>query len=145
MRWWGRYARSRCIGQLMEDSTRWRPELNQSTISGEPGSYCKTLHNHRLQINFDFAFLLSQQSSGNLSVADSDVYIGTFIILYMYIKCHGTGPTTISIDSESYWRGGGVPCLRPVPLSTVPVTWLPVAGQRPRITFTCYSELFVNI
>lgn len=25
----------------------------------------------------------------------------------MFIKCHGTGPTTISIDSESYWRGGG--------------------------------------
>lgn len=63
----------RGIGQLMEDSTRWSPELNQSTTSGEPESYCKTLHNRRLQINFDFAFLLSQQSSGNLSVADSDV------------------------------------------------------------------------
>lgn len=25
----------------------------------------------------------------------------------MYIKCHGTGPTTISTDSESYWKGGG--------------------------------------
>lgn len=75
----------------MEDRARMNRKTDQSEAAREWTSQRMSLHNHRIQINFDSAFLLAYQSSENLFNADAVIYIWPFTIKNIYVSVASKG------------------------------------------------------